>query len=132
MARVNATGFLLALLVCGVSEGADTEQLTAWGIERSTKGWRLLRDGKPFYIKGAVGWNRFDVLRQCGGNAVRTRASQTSLDRAHQAGLVALANLPVRGERNAMDWGDDEAVERQRQRVLDVVRRLKGHPPVMC
>lgn len=99
-------------------------------VERDGK-WQLLRDGEPFYVKGAVGWQSYDVLHRCGANSVRTGASQTSLDRAHQAGLVAMANLPVRGERSGLDWGDERMVAAQRQKVLGVVRELKGHPALM-
>jgi len=131
MARGNASGFLLALLVCGVSGGANSEQLTAWGIERSAEGWQLLRDGKPFYIKGAVGWNRFDVLRRCGGNAVRTRARRALLDAAHQEGLAVMANLPVRGDRDGLDWGDAEQLAEQQRRVMAVVEEFRSHPALM-
>lgn len=104
---------------------------TKWRIVRADNGWQLLRNGEPFYIQGAVGWNRFDVLRACGGNAVRATAKKSTLDAAHAEGLAVMANLPVRGERNGMDWGNDEQVEEQNRKVLDVVRELKDHPAVM-
>ena len=44
------------------------------------------------------------------------------LDRAAAAGLTAMVNLPVRGERNRMDWDDDNMVAQQEQRVLQAVR----------
>ena len=65
---------LAASLSCAVCARAETEQSAHWQISRHGDGWQLLKDGQPFYVQGAVGWNRFDVLRACGGNAVRTRA----------------------------------------------------------
>ncbi len=105
--------------------------LAEWGIAPEGEGWQLLKDGEPFYIRGAVAPNRFDVLRACGGNAVRTAANKASLDAAHAAGLAAMANLRVRGERDGMDWDDAAQVEKQKQASLEVVRGLKDHPAVM-
>jgi len=93
--------------------------------------WQLLADGQPLYLNGAVGWSHFDVLRQCGGNAVRARASRASLDRAHAHGLRVMAGLPVRGERSRMDWSDPQQVAQQMQTVLAVVEELKDHPALM-
>ena len=42
-----------------------------------------------------------------------------------------MANLPVRGERNGIDWGNGDQVKAQKRKVLDIVRELKGHPAVM-
>jgi hypothetical protein len=102
-----------------------------WQVVHEDDGWRLLKDGQPFYIKGAVGWNRFDVLRRCGGNAVRTPAKKNLLDAAYEEGLAVMANLPVQGERNGLDWGDAEQVAEQKRRVLAVVEELKDHPALM-
>jgi hypothetical protein len=99
-------------------------------VEREGK-WQLLRGDAPFYVEGAVGWQSYDVLRRCGANSVRTGASQAGLDRAHRSGLAAMANLPVRGERNEMDWDDDLMVTEQKQKVLRIVRELKDHPALM-
>jgi hypothetical protein len=42
-----------------------------------------------------------------------------------------MANLPVRGERNGMDWGDEQQVADQNRRVLQLVTELKDHPALM-
>ncbi len=92
---------------------------------------QLLRAGEPFYVKGAVGWESYDLLHRCGANSVRTGANKASLDRAHEAGLMAMVNLPVRGERNGMNWDDEKMVAEQEQRVLQAIRERKDHPAVM-
>jgi hypothetical protein len=128
--RLPALAFL-ASLVCAASAEAGTEQSPRWQIAKHRDGWRLLKDGEPFFVKGAVGWNRFDVLRACGGNAVRGPARRKTLDAAHKEGLAVMANLPVRGERNGIDWGNAEQVAEQKRKVLDLVAELKDHPALM-
>ncbi len=102
-----------------------------WEIRAAGGGWQLLRDGRPFHIEGAVAPNRFDVLAACGGNAVRVNASRKALDAAQGAGLAVMANLPVRGERNQLDWDNAGQVAEQKEKVLAVVRELKDHPALM-
>lgn len=68
-----------------------------------TRRRRLLKDGESLYVKGAVGCNRFAVLRGCGGNAVCARARGATLDGAHGEDLFVMANLPIRGQRSGMD-----------------------------
>ena len=120
----------LVLLVLAQA-GACVQASTSWRVVRQRHGWQLLRDGEAFYIKGAVAWNRFDVLRRCGGNAVRTAASKAKLDMAQKEGLAVMVNLPVYGERRGVDLGDESRVDAQREKVLSVVRELKDHPAVM-
>lgn len=52
-------------------------------IENREGRFALLRDGTPFLAKGAVAPNRFELLRECGANAVRTNAVRADLDAAH-------------------------------------------------
>lgn len=119
-----------AALLALVFEGQPTVA-AEWRISAAADGWQLLKDGEPFYIRGAVAPSRFDVLRACGGNAVRTGATKVSLDAARAAGLAAMANLRIRGERDGMDWDDTAQVENQKRAVLEVVQGLKDHPAVM-
>lgn len=125
--RIFVTWLISAVLALPVTSVADSR----FEIGDSDGAFTLLRGGEPFYVKGAVGWHSYELLTQCGANAVRTGASRRSLDRVHEAGLVALANLPVRGQRNGMDWGNETMVAEQKQRVLDIVEELKGHPALM-
>jgi hypothetical protein len=117
---------LIFALAAGVVQGAPH-----WEIKATADGWQLLRDDQPFYINGAVAPNRFDVLQACGGNAVRVNATKASLGAAQAAGLAVMANLPVRGERNNLDWDNTEQVAEQKSKVLAVVRELKEHPALM-
>jgi len=39
-----------------------------------------------------------------------------------------MVGLPVRGERNDMNWGDQDMVAKQNQRVLQIVEQFKDHP----
>jgi hypothetical protein len=91
----------------------------------------LVCDGAPFLIQGAVAPNRFDLLKACGANAVRTGARRETLDAAHAAGLRAMADLHLRGERDGMNWDDDAMVRAQAEKALAVVRDLKDHPAVL-
>jgi hypothetical protein len=117
--------------ICAGSVRADAGQPARWQIAKHGDGWRLLNRGEPFYVRGAVGSSRFDVLRACGGNAVRAPARKATLDAAQEEGLAVMANLPVRGQRSGMDWGDAEQVAQQQRKVLDRVADLKDHPALM-
>jgi len=120
-----------AILPRAAPNTTDADVSDGWRITRQQDGWRLLKSGKPFTIKGAVGWNRFEVLRACGGNAVRTGAKKRTLDAALREGLAVMVNLPVHGERRRMNWGNAEQVVEQKRKVLAIVEELKDHPAVM-
>ena len=128
------TAIILSIVigfVCAPADAAGGRTSGVWRIEKQGGNWRLLRDGQPFYVKGTVGWQAYDLLRQSGGNAIRTGANRGTLDKVHEAGLVAMVNLPVRGERNGMNWDDEQMVSQQKERVLQTVREVKDHPAVM-
>lgn len=102
-------------------------------ITRTHDSFQLLRDGAPYYIKGAVAFDHYlDRIPRCGGNSIRTgRLTRERLDRLHALGLSVLVNLPLREQRSGMDYDDSEAVARQRDKVLSVVDQLKDHPAVL-
>ena len=41
-------------------------------IIKNSKGYQLLKDGKPYYINGAGGTENLDKLKEYGGNSIRT------------------------------------------------------------
>ncbi len=98
-------------------------------IIQTSEGWRLLRHGEPFFIKGAVG-NRFlDRLVSAGGNSIR--AGVRDLDTAHALGLTVLVNLPFGKPRWGFDYTDRTAVARQLDELREMVQAVKDHPALL-
>lgn len=100
-------------------------------IEKSSGVFELTVDGIPTFIKGAVGYNGFDLVKKYGGNAIRTGYTKQRLDEAQSLGLKVLVDLPVRSQRDGFDYDNVEAVRTQHERVLQIVRDLKDHPAVI-
>jgi hypothetical protein len=100
-------------------------------IARKGNNFQLLVNGKPYFIKGAVGRDYLEKLKEYGGNSIRTGSTPQILDKAHSLGLTALVNLPVRAERDGMDYEDAEAVRQQHEKVMEIVRKTKDHPVVL-
>jgi len=107
----------------------------------ATAGWRLLRDGRPYVIRGAGGTTGIDVLAACGGNSLRTWDveaalaevdGRTLLDRAHARGLSVTVGLWLGHPRHGFRYDDEPWLARQRADVEAAVRRLKGHPALLC
>ncbi|MFM9014545.1 MAG: glycoside hydrolase family 2 TIM barrel-domain containing protein, partial [Gemmatimonadota bacterium] len=104
-------------------------------------GFRLIRDGKPFRIRGAAGIDHLDVLAACGGNAIRTWDAESAgretdgeslLDRAERLGITVTIGLWLGHERHGFRYDDPVQVERQRQDVEVAVRRFKDHPALLA
>src|SRR4051794_11107187 len=93
--RLHPYGGSSALLICAlfVATNAVAQPVT---IDKSATGYRLLRNGKPYFIKGAGGSQRLDVLAASGGNSIRTwRADPAVLEQAQARGLTVLMGLRV-------------------------------------
>lgn len=101
-------------------------------IEKQDGRWILLKDGSPFYIKGAVAGGYFEKITEYGGNSVRIWGDyEESLNKAQEYGLTVMVSLPVSAERYGMDWNDTVMVEKNIQEVLVIVKKFKDHPSVM-
>ena len=67
-------------------------------------GYRLLRNGEPFVVRGAGGEGSLEVLAACGGNTIRTWGVEgvekpvdgtRMIDRAHELGIAVTIGLSV-------------------------------------
>ncbi|WP_128548250.1 glycoside hydrolase family 2 TIM barrel-domain containing protein [Larkinella soli] len=100
-------------------------------LQKTGEAYRLLRNDQPYFIQGAVGSDYLEKLKRYGGNSIRTGSHPAGLNRADSLGLTALVNLPVRAERDGMNYDDTAAVRKQHERVMDIVRKTKDHPAVL-
>ena len=93
----------------------------------------LLRDGQPYFIKGAGGSHDLELLAEIGANSLRTwgDADTALLDRAHALGLSVCVGFWVDHERHGFDYSDDAVVAAQIERHCRVIDRLKDHPAVL-
>ena len=60
-------------------------------LKHTEQGWQLLRDGKPYFIKGAGGKDSLEQLSAAWANSIRTWGADDIddlLDEAHALGLT--------------------------------------------
>lgn len=102
-------------------------------------GWELVREGKPFFLRGAGGHQHLDVLAASGGNALRTwgidalSATHEGLPLTEQAkkhNLTILAGLWVAHERHGFDYSDPAQLQKQRDQIRASVAKWKHEPAI--
>ncbi len=120
----------MTLAVLGVSAYAGTVRLS--GGEGN---WTLLRDGKPYFIKGASGGADKAALRKIGGNSFRTWGAddiEAQLETAKSNGLTVMCGFWLGHAEHGFDYTNAAALESTRRDVLETVRKVKGHPNLLC
>ncbi len=123
------------LLGCQSADNADSSRPTQLALLADDGNYVILRDGEPFFIKGAGGHTRMDALAAAGGNAIRTWSAdnaQQILDEAHRHGLMVMLGLSLGHERHGFDYSDPEAVAAQFERVKSTVLKYRDHPALLA
>lgn len=124
--------FLLQFtLYSSIAFSQPENKVTKVSIIKSNNSFRLLVNNKPYFVKGAVGSDYLEKLKQYGGNSIRTGSDSDVLNKAQSLGLTALVNLPVTAERDGMNYDDTAAVRIQHEKVMDIVLKTKDHPAVI-
>ena len=124
---------LLAAPAC-VKGRAERAQPSRVEVQRTERGWTLLRDGSPYVIKGAGGHENLERLVEAGGNSIRTwdgEGIDELLDRAHELGLSVTVGIWLEHERHGYDYNEPEVREAQLAKVERIVRAYRDHPAVL-
>ncbi|MEM1296577.1 MAG: glycoside hydrolase family 2 TIM barrel-domain containing protein, partial [Verrucomicrobiota bacterium] len=105
-------------------------------LEEVAGTWKLMREGKPYLIKGAGGSVKLDLLKQCGGNSIRTwgvdAKTKELLDTAHSHGLTVTVGIWLAHLNRGANYEDAELIERQTDEVRRAVEKYKDHPAVLA
>ncbi len=126
------------ILACGLAVLALPALAAPVKVElvRTADGWQLHRDGKPFFVKGAGGTERLDLLAAAGANSVRTWGADglaPLLDEAHKNGLTVTVGIWLHheGGPEKFSYDNPELLKQQLDAVRQTVLRYKDHPAVL-
>ena len=103
-------------------------------VEKSNGKYRLIRNGKPFFIKGAGGNANFSVLQESGGNTIRTWDTtnlSAILDSAKANQLAVIVGLPFPDHDQDAFFSDPAKILKQYNAYKAVVKRFKNHPSLL-
>ena len=135
LASASPAAMILASAIAGCSAMAGPpSKAIPVKVEKSGAGYRLLRDGKPYFIKGAGGRSYLDVLKAAGGNAIRTWGEEDIgplLDRAHALGLSVTVGIWLGQPRQGFRYDDEAAVRGEIEKSRRTFLRYKDHPAVL-
>lgn len=123
----------LAPVMPGVASAAEGPVRVQ--VVRHAEGWRLLRGGEPYVVKGAGGSGDLALLAASGANSIRTWGADSLeplLDRAHALGMTVTVGYWLGHERHGFDYGSREQVAAQYARVRAGILRYKDHPAVLA
>ena len=126
--------FAISVAIVGSLQTASSAAAMPVRIEQTESGYRMLRGGEPYYVRGAGGQRRLATLAAAGANSIRTwhfDDAQRVLDDAHANGLTVTMGIWIGHPRHGFDYSDTAAIEAQREMVRDTVRKFKDHPALL-
>ena len=126
--------FLFLALLIGSFCFSQTNNIQKTEIIKTNDGFQLLRNGKPYYVKGAGGTEYLSLLKSIGGNSIRTWSTdgaQKILDDAHNNGISVCIGLWVGHERHGFNYNDEYAVTAQLKAFEQDIIKYKDHPALL-
>jgi hypothetical protein len=103
-------------------------------LRKSDTGWELIRNGSPFFVRGAGGEGSKELLAKLGANSVRTWGTDDilqKLDDAHRHNLSVAVGLWLAHERHGFNYSDPAQVARQRETIRETILKIKDHPALL-
>lgn len=105
-------------------------------IKKDSSGYALIKNEKPFYVKGASGFSNIHKLSEAGGNTIRTWDTvnlSTILDSAELFGISVIVGFPMVKSLYVEEFYDDEKkVSQQCSAFKNVVEKYKNHPALLA
>lgn len=129
---------LVSMLCLGIftaSQGAYAQNPIPVKIVDKNGKFEIQREGQPYFILGAGGTGKLELLKSTGGNSIRTWSTdgaQQILDEAQKLGLTVTMGLRVGTERHGFDYNDPAAVSKQLERLRAEINTFKNHPALLA
>lgn len=126
--KLIITGALILLSSCSGVSGKKVE------VVKTSDGYQLYRDGKPYFIKGAGGSSHFEMVAEYGGNSIRTWGVNDwdkTFKFAEEHNLTVCAGMWMEQERQGFDYSDPDTVKMQFERLKSAILKYKDHPSLL-
>ncbi len=133
--KILCAALSLTFPFVALSQDIRTKGAVKVEIKKEGATYQLMRNGQPYFIKGAGGTSYLDRIAAYGGNSVRTWSTKNAeqlLDSAQKYGLTVLMGLEVVAERHGFNYDDPIAVKKQLERVRAEVIKYKDHPALLA
>jgi hypothetical protein len=114
--------------------GASAAQGSAVKLVQEGGGFHLIRDGHPFFIKGAGGDGSKALLRDLGGNSFRTWGADNAgvlLDEAQKLGITVTLGIWLGHKEHGFDYNNTDQVAEQIEQVRAAVMKYRNHPALL-
>jgi len=126
--------FTFALIIA-VAVRAEAQPVRVEVTKSDAGAWQLLRDGKPYFVRGGGGNGSKEVLAKLGGNSVRTWGvgddTMKQLDDAHKLGLTVALGIWLGHTEQGFNYRDAKQVKDQYEKARDAILKYKDHPAVL-
>jgi hypothetical protein len=132
--RVLLTFFIASGLICLRAPAAEQPVPSVVRLVKTDSGYQLLRNGEPYFIKGAGGDGDRRALAAAGGNSLRTWGADNLgplLDDAQRLGLAVTVGIWLGHEGQGFDYRNADQVARQYEQARRAILRYKDHPAVL-
>ena len=128
--------FKILFIALFISSFCFSQQVISQKTEiiKTDNGFQLLRNGEPYYVKGAGGTEYLDVLKSIGGNSIRTWSTDDAmkvLDDAYANGISVCLGFWVGHERHGFNYNDEYAILAQLKAFEQDVIKYKDHPALL-
>lgn len=113
---------------------AENSRLVKVEARQDGNGYILTRDGSPFFVKGAGGFQHIARLARVGGNSLRTwgvEQTEQALPEVRRWGLTLCAGLWMVPPRQGFDYSDFAARKAQYDALKQQVLKLKDEPSLL-
>lgn len=102
-------------------------------VVKAGGGFQLLRNGRPYVVKGAGGDGSKTLLRSCGGNSFRTWGAddlEPKLAEAQSLGLTVTIGIWL-GHREYFNYHDAAQVAAQKESTRKAILRYRNSPALL-
>jgi hypothetical protein len=103
-------------------------------IIQSEGKFQLLRNGEPYFIKGAGTFLNLRQVKEYGGNSIRvwdTSDATRILDEAHELGLTVNLGIWITRQKEGFSFYNNKMIDDELRRIRSIVLRYKDHPALL-